>query len=263
MTSPEMPPVSNRIAYVYRVIMKWFSFFIFGLGALFLTSAAFPLMYLCIHPVDKFKKYARFLVFVMMRILVVVMTGTRALKFDIEDPGAWRRLSSKIIVANHPSLLDVVMLISLIPNADCIVRAKLSRHIVRGIVRQLYIPNSLPFEDLSRCCIKSLNEGNCIIIFPEGTRTPRSGPIKMKKGAARLSLLSGCGIIPVYIGGNDKYGLGKRDPWWGFNHTEKYIYRIRMQDELSPEKHAGLPVSLGVKHLNAEITEILTNPRNT
>ncbi|GHV48040.1 acyltransferase [Spirochaetia bacterium] len=263
MTPPEIPPVSNRLAYIYRVIVKWVSFLIFGAGTLFLVCIAFPIMRLCIHPAVQFRKRARFLVYVMMRIFTVILDRIGLVKIDAENPGEWRVLPSKIIVANHPSLLDVVVLLSLIPNADCIVRAKLSHHIVRGVIRQLYISNSLSFEDLSRSCIQSLDEGNCIIIFPEGTRTPRSGPVRMKKGAARLSLLSGCGIVPVYIGGNDKYGLGKRDPWWAVNPQENYIFRIRKQDELSPEKYAGLPVPLGVKHLNAEITDILCNPRYT
>jgi 1-acyl-sn-glycerol-3-phosphate acyltransferase len=259
----ESPPVSNPIAYSYRVLMKWICFLLFGLGTLFLVFIAFPLMRLCIHPAKKFRKSARSLVSTMMRMFTAITAGMNVVKIDAGENGAWRTLGSKIIVANHPSLLDVVVLISLIPNADCIVRAKLSRHIVRGVIRQLYIPNSLSFGDLSRACIQSLNEGNCIIIFPEGTRTPREGPGRMKKGAARLSLLSGCGIIPVHIGGNDKYGLGKKEPWWAFNPEEKYIYRVRMQGELSPAKYAGLPPPLGVKHLNAEITEILRNPPYT
>ncbi|GHU65381.1 1-acyl-sn-glycerol-3-phosphate acyltransferase [Spirochaetia bacterium] len=263
MAHPDLPPVSNWAVYSFRVIVKWFSFFIFGAGTLFLVFAVFPVMRLCIHPALKFRKYARSFVSLTMRFFVNIMTGIGAVKLDADYPGAWRKLSSKIIVANHPSLLDVVMLLSLIPNADCIVRGNLSRNIVGGVIKQLYITNSLSFEELSRACIQSLDEGNCIIIFPEGTRTPRSGPGKMKKGAARLSLLSGSGIVPVYIGGNDKYGLGKRDPWWAYNHEEKYLYRIRMQDEISPEKYIGLPVPIGAKHLNTEITEILHHPRYT
>jgi 1-acyl-sn-glycerol-3-phosphate acyltransferase len=166
------------------------------------------------------------------------------------------------VAANHPSLLDVVMLISLIPNADCIVRGSLKGNIVAGVIRRLYIPNSLNFEQLAAACVESLNRGNCIIIFPEGTRTPRSGEMRLKKGAARLSLSSGRSIVPVHIGGNDKWGLGKHDPWTAFNHQDKYIYRIRIQDQIFPETFLQFPFPAAVRRLNEKIREVLLNPKN-
>jgi 1-acyl-sn-glycerol-3-phosphate acyltransferase len=179
---------------------------------------------------------------------------------DAQDAGRYRNLVSKIVVVNHPSLLDVVMMISLIPNADCIVRGNLNRNIVGGVVKRLYILNSLDFNELSAACINSLGRGNCLVIMPEGTRTPRSGPGRYKKGAARLALLSGCGIVPVHIGGTDKYGLGKHDPFTAFNHREKYIYRIRMQDEIDPHKYGDLEMPKAVRRLTEEIRQVLLNP---
>jgi 1-acyl-sn-glycerol-3-phosphate acyltransferase len=181
---------------------------------------------------------------------------------DVDNREAFRHLSSKIVVANHPSLLDVVMMISLIPNADVIVRGNLTRNIIiRWVVKRLYILSSLDFADLVEACIHSMNEGNCLVIFPQGTRTPRSGEIQLKKGAARISLLSGRHIVPVYIGGNDKFGLGKYDNWYDFNHTESYLYRIRMQDEIDPAKYADQEMPRAVRRLNNEIREIFINPR--
>jgi 1-acyl-sn-glycerol-3-phosphate acyltransferase len=237
--------------------MKWFSFFIFGLGTLALVIFVFPVMRLVLHPREKFKKYGRRFIYLSMRFFVFLMRLMGVVNLEAEGREAYRNLSSKIVAANHPSLLDVVMLFSLIPNADCIVNSGLSRNIVRGVIRQLYILNSLSFEDLSRACIESLGQGNCIIIFPEGTRTPKSGKITLKKGTARLSLISGCGIIPVHIGGTDKYGLGKHDPWAAFNPGDKYIYDIKMGNEISPEKYRGVSIPAGVRALTGEIKEAL------
>jgi 1-acyl-sn-glycerol-3-phosphate acyltransferase len=182
---------------------------------------------------------------------------------DVDDREAYRRLSSKIMVLNHPSLLDTVMILSLVPNAVCIAAGYLMNryNICRGVVRRLYIPNSLNFDELSHACLQSLEQGYCLVIFPEGTRTPRGiDKLKLKKGAARLSLLSGCGIIPVHIGGTDKWGLGKHDPFTAYNHTDEYVYRIRMQDEISPVKYADLENFHAVKRLNNDIREALTAP---
>lgn len=252
-----MPPVKNPMLYAWRIFGKWLSFFIFGVGSLILMFGIFPVMRLFVHPREKFKKYGHRAVSASFRFLIRVMTCIGVVRLETEDRDAFRELSGKIVVANHPSLLDVVMLISLIPNADCIVNGYLLRHFLRSMVRQMYIPSSLDFDVLAGLCKVSLEQGNCLIIFPQGTRTPRSGPIIVKKGAARISLLSGKGVVPVRIGGNDKWGLGKKDPWTAFNHTESYRYEIKMLDEIKPEKYAGVPSAIAVKRMNDEIKDSL------
>lgn len=258
----EMPPVSNYILYGYRVLMKWFFFCLFGLDTVLLIVVGFPLMTLFIHPRERFLKAGRRFVSCAFRGFVRLMCLAGIVTLDVDDRDAYRRLASKIVVANHPSLLDVVMLISLIPNADCIVRDSLKRNVVAGVILRLYILNSLDFKELTAACEESLNQGNCIIIFPEGTRTPRSGELRLKKGAARLSLVSGCGIVPVHIGGTDKWGLGKHDPWTAFNHRDKYVYRIRLRDEISPAAFSRFPYPAAVRRLNETIREALVNPEN-
>ena len=251
--------MTRWLVYSWRVFIKWLSFGIFGLGTILLVTVVFPPMRLFFHPCRRFQKKARFLVSLSFRLFVGIMTLLGDLKLDAGARSAYRNLKSKIIAANHPSLLDVVMLISLIPNADCIVRSGLSKTIVNGVIRQLYIPNDLNFEQVMADCIASLNDGNCIIIFPEGSRTPRTGPSIYKKGAVRLSMASLCGIVPIHIGGNDKYGLGKKDPWTAFNPREKYIYRIRIKPELSPEKYLAEGHIMGIKHYNQELQQVLMN----
>ena len=253
----ELPPISNRPLYVYRVFAKWLSFFVFGLMTLILLTLIFPPMRLFFHPREKFMGYGRRFISASMRFFVSFMHFLRAVDFEAENREFYRSLSSKIVAANHPSLLDVVMLLSLIPNADCIVNAHLTHNILRGVVRQLYILNSLDFEDLSRACTESLAKGNCLIIFPEGTRTPRSWKVKLKRGVAHISLVSGCDIIPVHIGGTDKYGLGKKDPWTGFNPTERYVYRIEMKSEIHPEKYRELSTSLAARAIMRDLSGAL------
>ncbi|MDR2741231.1 MAG: 1-acyl-sn-glycerol-3-phosphate acyltransferase [Treponema sp.] len=220
----------------------------------------FPVVRLFFRSPEEFKKQGRRAVSASFRFLICVMTVLDVARQETKDRNVFLNLSGKIVVANHPSLLDVVMLISLIPNADCIVNGYLLKHFLRPIVRQMYIPHSLDFDKLVGLCTESLEQGSCLIIFPQGTRTPRSGPISVKKGAARISLLSGKGIVPVRIGGNDKWGLGKKAPWTAFNHTGSYLYDIKMLDEIKPEKYAGLPMSIAVKRMNEEIKDVLFGP---
>jgi 1-acyl-sn-glycerol-3-phosphate acyltransferase len=255
-----MPPIKNPVVYAWRVFGKWLSFFIFGAGSLILILGVFPAVRLFFRSPEEFKKHGHRAVSASFRFLIRVMAVLGIVKLETKDRNAFLNLSGKIVAANHPSLLDVVMLISLIPNADCIVNGYLLKHFLRPIVRQMYIPHSLDFDEMVSLCGGSLEQGNCLIIFPQGTRTPRSGPISVKKGAARISLLSGKEVVPVRIGGNDKWGLGKKDPWAAFNHTDLYRYDIEMLDGIKPEKYAGLPVSVAVKRMNEEIKDALFGP---
>jgi 1-acyl-sn-glycerol-3-phosphate acyltransferase len=263
MFSPDLPPVSNRPLYAYRVFIKWLSFLVFGLSTLVLALVIFPPMRLVLRPRERFKRQGRRLVSFYMRGFVSFMHLFRIVDLETDNRENYRRLSSKIVVANHPSLLDIVILFSLIPNADCIVNAGLARSVAGGVIRQLYIPNSLDFAGLLRACGESLGQGNCLIIFPEGTRTRRGRRAVLKKGAARIALAAGCGVIPVRIGGTDKYGLGKKDPWAGFNPRERYVYRISMGAEISPDNYRSPSMPARARALARDIQARLFPPDET
>jgi len=258
MLPSDLPSITNKPLYAYRVFVKWFSFFFFGLCTLILVIIVFPFMHLVFHPKERLKKYGRRFVSASFRFFVSIMHFLGGLNLETDNRENYRHLSSKIVVANHPSILDVVILLSLIPNADCIVNTNLDRNfIVKGVVRQLYILNSLDLEAILQTCTESLKQGNCLIIFPEGTRTPRTGKVILKKGAARIALYSGCNIVPIHIGGTDKYGLGKKDPWTGFNPRERYIYDISMGSEINPDKYRNLSAPKAARVITREIEAFL------
>jgi len=254
MRPADMPPIKNRPLYIYRVLGKWLSFFIFGLGTALQIILFLPIIRLFFHPRERFRKYGRRFISASLRLFVSIMHFIGVVNLETEDREKFQNQKSKIIVANHPSILDIVMLFSLVPNADCIVNSYLKHHIVMGVIRHLYILNSLGFTELIDACTESLKQGNCLIIFPEGTRTPRKGKVIVKKGAARIALASGCGVIPVHIGGTDKYGLGKRDPWTAFNPQERYIYKISMGEEINPENYKSFSPPAAARALNNDIT---------
>jgi 1-acyl-sn-glycerol-3-phosphate acyltransferase len=262
MLPPDLPPVSNKILYGYRVFGKWLSFFVFGLCSLILAILFLPPMRLILRTRERFSRYARRFVSFTMRGYIIFMHILGVVDLEVKDREAYRQLSSKIIVANHPSILDVVMLLSLIPNADCVVNAYLNRSILSGVIHQLYILSSLDYDDLMRACVESLERGNCLIIFPEGTRTPRTGKAVIKKGTARVALASGCDIVPIHIGGTDKYGLGKKDPWTGFNPRERYIYRINMGNEIHIEKYKDYSKPAAVRVITKDIASALFPEKN-
>jgi 1-acyl-sn-glycerol-3-phosphate acyltransferase len=187
----------------------------------------------------------------------MVLTG--ALQLKVENREKLRGISGKIIASNHNSILDVVMLISLIPNADCIVKNTLSkRHILQIITSKIYIPNLLDFSELSERVGKSLREGNNVIIFPEGSRVSAGQPSIFKKGAARLSIDHACNIVPVLFAGNEKIGLRKGDKMLSFHPTEKYDFRLRVLPEINVEEYKNESARVATERLTDDLKGVLT-----
>ncbi|GMO29614.1 MAG: lysophospholipid acyltransferase family protein [Termitinemataceae bacterium] len=259
-TIEDMPHIKNYPLYFARIVSKLLSFLYFGLSTLFLCIFIFPVLTVFVHPHKKFLKRSRRFVNSSFRTFTIFMNLIGCAKLETDDRNPFRNLGGKIVIANHPSLLDVVMLISLIPNADCIVNAGLMKNIVRGVIRRLYILNSLNFDDMLAACKNTLDEGNALIIFPEGTRTPRgSDSLKFKKGAARISIASAAPIVCVHIGGTDKFGLGKGDPLMAYNRMQKYLYKIKILCEVDPVEFSGLENQIAVKRMNDKLQNIYKN----
>ncbi|RYI99451.1 MAG: 1-acyl-sn-glycerol-3-phosphate acyltransferase, partial [Actinomycetales bacterium] len=64
----------------------------------------------------------------------------------------------------------------------------------------------IPVERLSKnaagafdAAVEAVNEGKCVVVYPEGTitRDPAGWPMTGKSGAARIALETGCPVIPV------------------------------------------------------------------
>ncbi|MCR5288977.1 MAG: 1-acyl-sn-glycerol-3-phosphate acyltransferase, partial [Treponema sp.] len=149
--------------------------------------------------------------------------------------------------------------ISLVPNLDMIVRGSLTKGILGAVVRQIYIVNTENYDVLKEHCVHTLQSGNCLLIFPEGSRTPRNHHIPYKKGAARIALASGCSIIPLRIWGNDKYGIGKGDPLFSYNHREKYWYDITMLPAIDPKDFTDLAEPTAAKRIMDKVKSEIGN----
>jgi 1-acyl-sn-glycerol-3-phosphate acyltransferase len=133
---------------------------------------------------------------------------------DVKGREQLRQTRGQLVIANHPSLIDVVILIACIPSCDCIVKQALWRNpFIGGVVRWSgYISNSSP-EDLLAQCRQSFDNGSSIIVFPEGTRTVDDKALKFQRGAANIALRCGVEILPVKIVA-DPPTLKKGEPWY-------------------------------------------------
>lgn len=142
-----------------------------------------------------------------MRVIGVVKKGRFQGMEDLASGGPF------LIVANHPTLLDVVLLISRLPEVDCVVKKALREHpFLGGVVRAAnYIEGD--GTGFMGTALERLRLGHSIILFPEGTRSPLRGLRPFQRGTARLALESGARIVPVVIRCDPPF-LMKGQPWW-------------------------------------------------
>jgi 1-acyl-sn-glycerol-3-phosphate acyltransferase len=95
-----------------------------------------------------------------------------------EDAAKWR---GSVIAANHPSIFDAVLLLSILPEMDCIMNSRLLRDPVMSGAAKLcgYIRNDSRFSMVRGAC-RALSEGRNLLVFPEGTRSTAwpTGPFR-------------------------------------------------------------------------------------
>lgn len=248
-----------KIRYIRRVLVKLFCFAFFGISSLILAILLFPIMHvLSGFSEKKFKKMVRKFNYQYFKLFVKISIILGAVRLAVENKEALIDIHSKVVIANHPSLFDVVILFSLIPNADCIVKGELIQNkFISLIIKNLYIPNNIPFDEQLEQAKKSMEEGNNLIIFPEGTRSKPGEPWEFKKGAARFALYSKNDVVPIFFGGNEKIGLRKHDKLLQFHPTDIYRYNLKVLDPISVKEYEDMPMTKSAIKLTHKMKEIL------
>ena len=205
--------LAMQLNRAWRVLATAIAFASFGLGGLLLRLIYFPLLtWLQPDPIRRAAQ-ARWAVHRSFALHIELMRVLGILRYQIHGLERLQR-PGLLVLANHPTLIDVVFLISLLPNADCVVKSKLANNpFTRGPVRaSRYLCNDSGVG-LIEDCIASVRAGSSLIIFPEGTRTPSHGPMKLQRGAANIAVRGQLAITPVRIRCTP-LSLTKGLPWW-------------------------------------------------
>jgi 1-acyl-sn-glycerol-3-phosphate acyltransferase len=142
----------------------------------------------------------------------------------------------RIIVSNHPSLVDVVLIISRLPQADCIVASKRAQNLwLRGSAGAAdYIANDGGVHVVAEAA-RRLREGRTLVLFPEGTRSPENGLGHFERGAAHIALASGLDILPIEITVAPRM-LMKGQPWYEVP-PRAGRYTLRVGEPLIAKEH--------------------------
>ena len=212
MDTPQHGP-SSPLNRARRVIGTGLSFALFGLACLLFGFTVFPLACLTTRDPDTARRRAQWIVHRWFRFFARFMAVTGIMRYEIRGAERLRR-PGQLIIANHPSLIDVVLLIAHIPEVDCIVKRQIfDNPFMRWPALWAgYIRHDTP-EQFITDCARVLKQGHSLLVFPEGTRSVPGQPIHMTHGAARIALESGANILPVTITCEPPM-LIKNVPWY-------------------------------------------------
>jgi 1-acyl-sn-glycerol-3-phosphate acyltransferase len=251
MRSRSRPLWLGWISKAWRTPASGLAFATFGLWSLWLSLVWLPLRGWIDPPrADPWRRAQR-AIHRMYRLHVRMMQALGVI--EVHWIGAERLTAvdrPRIIVANHPSLIDVELIVSNLPQADCIVASsRAENRWLKGAIRAAdYIANDSGAEVVSET-VRRLREGRTVLIFPEGTRSPETGLGRFQRGAAHVALATGLDMLPVEIDVSPRM-LMKGYPWYHVPPS-RGVYTVRVGEPLVAKEHldGGESTVLGARKL--------------
>lgn len=155
----------------------------------------------------------------------------------------------QLILANHPSLLDVVFILSRVPQANCIVKADLlANPAMNSQIRACgYLPNREDLDFVEQ--VDAILQQQCLLIFPEGTRTGWDGEVCFHRGAVSIGLRSATVITPLVVSMSPP-NYKKGQPWYHIP-LRKPVYRFTVGEDIDPQSWlAEKPLPIAARRLN-------------
>jgi len=204
-----------RIGKTYRRLFSGLCFLFFMTSALFLTVfVVTPMSWLPLSAARK-HRWGLGLVRRALRLFTRIMCVLGIIaRFRVQGLEHALDRGPVLFLANHPTLIDVVTILGVLPRCNCIVKKALFHHrYMGGVVRGCGLIPNVGGQDLIDRVEVALERGNSLMIFPEGTRSPPEGLHPFNRGAARLALHCGLPIVPVVVR-CEPPTLRKGSPWW-------------------------------------------------
>jgi len=247
----------KRLNFAWRLFATGFSFAVFGLGGLILGLFLFPLLFVVVRDDRNRQAVARSLISKAFGAFVWMMKSLGALSYQVQGAEHICSNRSQLIIANHPTLIDVVFLVSLFPQTNCVIKEAVTRNpFMRSTVAAAnYISNSETHE-LLQSCVARLKGGESLLLFPEGTRTTKgSQQLEFKLGAASVAVDSEAEILPILIRCTPPT-LGKHEPWYKIP-PRRFLVSIHI---LGPTSVGQLvPGNASPRHMKRALNKALLN----
>ena len=240
----------RKVDYLRRLLATAFGFVLFGVAGVLLKIIFVPYTFNKKGGNDLARQMAaRRLVGRVWHFFVRYLQWSGVLSVKLSG---FERLGrpGQLILANHPSLLDVVLIIAHEPRLNCIVKKDLLHNpsMRSQILACGYLPNDESMALVERAD-EVLKGGQSLLIFPEGTRTGWDGQVKLHRGAVSMGLRSASVITPVVVK-MSPLNFKKGQPWYKIPAC-KVCYELTVGEDIDPKTWlAEKPLPIAARRLN-------------
>ena len=187
-----------------------------GLGVLLIMWLPLALLLLLV-PAGRRPRMTRQVIHHAMRLYRWWLMLIGGCRFDTATLDQLRRNTPGVIIANHPSLLDALVVLAHVPNVVCVMRAGLLKNPLLALPARLagYLPNDNPVEMMlgGRAAIRA---GCHVLLFPESSRTRRPSAPNVDAFHPAAFMLAERAEAPLhaFLFRYDSPLLGKSEPLW-------------------------------------------------
>lgn len=250
--APEAPTLERRQdAYVWRLLMTGLSFLLFGIGGVVVGMVLLPLVRVVPAAHEHKRRRARTVMRLALRLFVGVMHRLGVLTYEFRGRERLGR-PGQLILANHPSLIDVVFLLAFVPDAGCVVKAGLWRNpLTRGAVTLAEFIRNDSTAEMIMAAAGALHTRQPLIFFPEGTRTRPRRPLVFHRSGANIALRAAASVTPVYIRVAPTT-LTKAEPWHRIPPRRPHFSLI-VGPDIDLQAFQAAPLPIGSRELNERL----------
>ena len=192
------------LLYVYEMVFFYFALLTFGVVAS-LWSLVGSVLY-AVLPSRVSQAVGPSIVTCAASAFSGVLAASGRVRLDLAELDRLRSDGGIIIAPNHPTMLDAVMIISRLPRIVCISKAELWDNPLLGGGMRIagYIRNDTPIR-LTKLAVAKLQQGQQLLLFPEGTRTTAWPVNAFRGGFALMAKMAGVPVQTVFIETNSPF----------------------------------------------------------
>lgn len=248
---------TSSLDRAWRLIATAICYTEFGIAALALALVVLPLARLVPGSELTRRTRARRAISAGMRGFLRLAVFLGAITQEYEGLERLGR-PGQLILANHPTLIDAVIVLAAVPDLCCVAKQALWRNpFTRAAARAAGCVSNSPTDQMIEGAADALRQGQSVIMFPEGTRTMPGQPLQFHRGAAAIAIRAARVVTPVYMS-SDPPTLGKHQPWYRI--PERRIrFAMRAGSDIDPEPfRRGAPAPLAGREFNRHLLELFT-----
>ncbi|MDX2111530.1 MAG: lysophospholipid acyltransferase family protein [Verrucomicrobiota bacterium] len=200
-------PNSIRISICY-----YLSLLFFALGVIVLNLGA--VLFQLIPRTTRTRQYGQMLFRKWLQLYLATLRYMGVFSVRWVGLDTLMALPPCVIIANHPSMLDALILLAYLPKTVCFFKDRLAQRMLPAFSARIlgFISNASGIDGI-KMGSQAIREGYRILIFPEGTRTPVGGVDALKSAYAFIAMQTGAPVAILTIDVNS-YAMGKTHNLW-------------------------------------------------